>query len=65
MCGFATNCSQITYMYMYEITVILPDQFLSEHMRETVKTIDWSTVRECEPFLEFQKTVKNTIYIRI
>jgi len=32
----------------------------SEHVRKTVKTIEQSTVREHRPFLEFQKTVKNT-----
>ena len=30
----------------------------SEHSRETVLTIDRLTVRQREPFLEFQKTVK-------
>jgi len=30
----------------------------SEHAWETVETIDRSTVRESEHFLEFQKTVK-------
>jgi len=30
----------------------------SEHTRETVETIDWSTVCEHGPFLDYQKTVK-------
>jgi len=37
----------------------------SEHARETVKTIDRSTVREYEAFLNIQKTVKKTKYIYI
>jgi len=45
------DCSQITY----DKTVLLPNQLLSEQVRETVKTIP-----EHGPFLEYQKTVKIT-----
>ena len=44
--GQQFNCSQITC----GITVLLPDELLPEHARKTVKTIDWSTVRERGPF---------------
>jgi len=37
----------------------------SEQMRETVRTIDHSIVRERGPFIEFQKTVKIPKYIYI
>jgi len=32
---------------------------ISEHAKETVETINQSTVCKRGPFLEFQKTVKN------
>jgi hypothetical protein len=53
--GQPIDCSQITY----EITVLLPDQLLqggilykSEHARETVETIDRSTVRSTDRSLQ-------------
>jgi len=33
----------------------------SGHARETIETIDLSTVRERGPFLNFQKTVKKIL----
>jgi hypothetical protein len=37
----------------------------SEHARETVETIDRSTVRERGRFLEFQKTVKKNTKLHL
>jgi len=48
-----------------KITVLLPDKLLSEHVMETVKTIDQSKVCEHGLFLEFQKTVKMPNYIYV
>jgi len=47
------NCLTVPKSHM-----ILPYQFLSEHVRVTVKTIDQSTVGKRGAFLEFQKAVK-------
>jgi len=46
--------------YSYFMCVLFPDELPSDHDRETVKTIDHSTVCKHKLFLEFQKVVKTS-----